>query len=103
MLIGPTSVLCDQSGILVASSSDVNPVNKFVDLYMADQLPAPMNEGTIDPKILKLYVMLHDNQEGPVDRYSSCTTFILLPFIVISRLEVFASEVLLLLDQYSSN
>lgn len=81
----------------------MNPVNKFVDLYMADQLPAPMNEGTIDPKILKLYVMLHDNQEGPVDRYSSCTTFILLPFIVISRLEVFASEVLLLLDQYSSN
>ncbi|CAM6094407.1 unnamed protein product [Calypogeia fissa] len=54
--------------ILVVSSSDDSPVNKFVDLYNSDQLPALMNEGAIDPKLLKLYVMLHDNQDGPVDK-----------------------------------
>eukprot|EP01018_Ginkgo_biloba_P005816 Gb_19012 [translate_table: standard] len=54
--------------LLVVSSKDENPVNMFVDLFNTDQLPALLNEGAMDPKILKHYVLIHDNQDGPADK-----------------------------------
>ncbi|KAJ7523216.1 hypothetical protein O6H91_18G041600 [Diphasiastrum complanatum] len=54
--------------LLVVSSKDENPVNKFVDLFNTGELPALMNDGVMDPKILKHYVLLHDNQDGPINR-----------------------------------
>lgn len=54
--------------LLVVSSKDENPVNKFVDLFNTDQLPSLLNEGAMDPKILKHYVLIHDNEDGPADK-----------------------------------
>eukprot|EP00249_Psilotum_nudum_P025198 c29451_g1_i1 orf=1-1410(-) len=53
--------------LLVVSSRDENPVNKFVDLFNTDKIPALMHDGVMDPKLLKYYLLLHDNQDGPPD------------------------------------
>jgi len=53
--------------LLVVSSMDKEPVNKFVDLFNTNQLPSLLNEGIMDPQILKHYLVLHDQQEGPQD------------------------------------
>ncbi|KAG1348154.1 trafficking protein particle complex subunit 8 [Cocos nucifera] len=50
--------------LLVVSSKDEQPVNRFVDLFNTDRLPALLNDGAMDPKILKHYLLLHDNQDG---------------------------------------
>ncbi|XXG85723.1 hypothetical protein AAC387_Pa11g0756 [Persea americana] len=50
--------------LLVVSSKDEHPINKFVDLFNTDQLPSLLNEGAMDPKILKYYLLVHDNQDG---------------------------------------
>lgn len=50
--------------LLVVSSKDEEPINKFVDLFNTDQLPSLLNDGTMDPKIMKYYLLLHDNQDG---------------------------------------
>ncbi|XP_057823878.2 uncharacterized protein LOC131036088 isoform X2 [Cryptomeria japonica] len=54
--------------LLLVSSKDENPVNKFVDLFNTNQLPSLLNEGAMDPKILKHYVLIHDNQDAPADK-----------------------------------
>ncbi|KAG6543031.1 hypothetical protein Mapa_015527 [Marchantia paleacea] len=54
--------------IQAVSSSDEHPISKFVELYNTEHLPALINEGVMDPKLLKLYVLVHDLQEGSVDR-----------------------------------
>ncbi|XP_074281590.1 uncharacterized protein LOC141606378 isoform X2 [Silene latifolia] len=56
--------------LLVVSSKDEAPINKFVDLFNTNKLPSLLNEGVMDPKILKHYVVLHDNQDGPPDKAS---------------------------------
>ena len=53
--------------LLVVSSKDENPVNKFMDLFNADQLPFRLNEGAMDPKILKHYVLIHDDEDEPAE------------------------------------
>ncbi|WVZ60808.1 LOW QUALITY PROTEIN: hypothetical protein U9M48_010785, partial [Paspalum notatum var. saurae] len=53
--------------LLVVSSMDKEPVSKFVDLFNTNQLPSLLNEGIMDPQILKHYLVLHDQQEGPQD------------------------------------
>uniref|UniRef100_A0A5B6ZRC8 Putative trafficking protein particle complex subunit 8 n=1 Tax=Davidia involucrata TaxID=16924 RepID=A0A5B6ZRC8_DAVIN len=50
--------------LLVVSSKDEDPINKFVDLFNSNQLPSLLNEGVMDPKILKHYLLVHDNQDG---------------------------------------
>ncbi|KAL9264874.1 Trafficking protein particle complex subunit 8-like protein [Drosera capensis] len=50
--------------LLVVSSKDENPINKFVDLFNTNQLPAILNDGVMDPKIPKHYLLLHDYQDG---------------------------------------
>ncbi|KMT11297.1 hypothetical protein BVRB_5g109810 isoform A [Beta vulgaris subsp. vulgaris] len=56
--------------LLVVSSQDDMPINKFVDLCNPNKLPSLLNDGTMDPKILKHYVVLHDNQDGSSEKAS---------------------------------
>ncbi|CAK9860998.1 unnamed protein product [Sphagnum jensenii] len=53
--------------LLVVSSKDESPLSQFVDLFNGNQLPGLLNEGAMDPKILKHYVLLHDVQDGALD------------------------------------
>ncbi|RLN41220.1 trafficking protein particle complex subunit 8 [Panicum miliaceum] len=53
--------------LLVVSSMDKEPISKFVDLFNTNQLPSLLNEGIMDPQILKHYLVLHDQQDGPQD------------------------------------
>lgn len=57
--------------LLVVSSKDENPINKFVDLFNTNQLPAILNDGVMDPKIPKYYLLLHDYQDGVSDEAST--------------------------------
>ncbi|XP_059646575.1 uncharacterized protein LOC132293217 [Cornus florida] len=50
--------------LLVVSSKDKEPINKFVDLFNTNQLPSLLNDGAMDPKILKHFLLVHDNQDG---------------------------------------
>lgn len=54
--------------LLVVSSNDAEPINRFVDLFNTDQLSSLQNDGAMDPKILKQYLLLHDNHGGTMDR-----------------------------------
>ncbi|XP_078442115.1 tetratricopeptide repeat (TPR)-like superfamily protein [Wolffia australiana] len=57
--------------LLVVSTLDEQPLSKFADLFNADQLPSLLNEGIMDPKILKHYLLLHDNQNEDLERVGS--------------------------------
>uniref|UniRef100_A0A1J3CNT3 Trafficking protein particle complex subunit 8 n=1 Tax=Noccaea caerulescens TaxID=107243 RepID=A0A1J3CNT3_NOCCA len=56
--------------LLVVSSKDEEPINKFVDLFNANRLPSLLNDGAMDPKILKHYLLVHDNQDATTERTS---------------------------------
>ena len=56
------------SGLLVVSSKDDQPVNKFVDLFNTNRLPSLLNDGVMDPKILKHYLLVHDNPDATTER-----------------------------------
>ena len=47
---------------------DEDPIDKFVDLFNTNQLPSLINDGAMDPKILKHFVLVHDNQDGMLER-----------------------------------
>lgn len=57
-------------GLLAVTSNDDQPVNRFVDLFNTNKLPSLLNDGVMDPKILKHYVLVHDNHDGPSEKYS---------------------------------
>jgi hypothetical protein len=52
---------------LVVSSKDEEPIKKFVDLFNSNRLPT---DGTMDPNILKHYLLVHDNQDATTERTS---------------------------------
>ncbi|XP_022024957.1 trafficking protein particle complex subunit 8 isoform X1 [Helianthus annuus] len=54
--------------LLVVSSNDEDPISKFMDLFNKNQLPPLLNDGAMDPKIPKYYVLVHDNQDGSPER-----------------------------------
>ncbi|CAH8364666.1 unnamed protein product [Eruca vesicaria subsp. sativa] len=56
--------------LLVVSSKDEQPINKFVDLFNTNRLPSLLNDGVMDPKILKHYLLVHDNQDATTERTS---------------------------------
>lgn len=60
--------------LLVVSSSDDHPINKFVDLFNTSKLPSLLNDGAMDPKIMKHYLLLHDNQDGSSEKASKILT-----------------------------
>ena len=43
---------------------DKEPISKFVDLFNTNQLPSLLNEGIMNPQILKHYLVLHE-KGGP--------------------------------------
>lgn len=53
--------------LLVVSSKDEQPINRFVDLFNTEQLPLLLNEGAMDPKMLKHYLLLHDNHDRTLE------------------------------------
>ncbi|KAG7602444.1 TRAPP III complex Trs85 [Arabidopsis thaliana x Arabidopsis arenosa] len=53
--------------LLVVSSKDEEPIKKFVDLFNSNRLPT---DGTMDPNILKHYLLVHDNQDATTERTS---------------------------------
>ncbi|KAF9623077.1 hypothetical protein IFM89_036231 [Coptis chinensis] len=55
-------------GLLVVSSKDNEPINKFVDLFNTNQFPSLLNTGAMDPKILKQYLLVHDIQDGTSEK-----------------------------------
>ncbi|KAI4348871.1 hypothetical protein L6164_009540 [Bauhinia variegata] len=60
--------------LLAVSSKDEQPINRFVDLFNTNKLPSLLNDGAMDPKILKHYLLVHDNQEGLRDRATKILT-----------------------------
>lgn len=60
--------------LLVVSSKDEQPINRFVDLFNTNKLPSLLNDGVMDPKILKHYLLVHDNQDGSSDRATKILT-----------------------------
>ncbi|KAM3357419.1 trafficking protein particle complex subunit 8 [Capsicum galapagoense] len=54
--------------LLAVSSRDEDPINKFVDLFNTNQLPSLLNDGAMDPQILKHFVLVHDDEEIPLER-----------------------------------
>jgi hypothetical protein len=67
------------AGILVASSKDEEPINKLTDLFKMDQAPL-LSEGAMDPKMLKHYVLLHDNQDGSTEKYYCLDNYFIILF-----------------------
>ncbi|CAJ1882515.1 unnamed protein product [Sphenostylis stenocarpa] len=60
--------------LLAVSSKDEQPINKFVDFFNTNKLPSLLNDGSMDPKISKHYLLVHDNQDGPADSASKILT-----------------------------
>ena len=59
-----------------------------MDLFNTDLLPSLLKEGAMDPKILKHYVLIHDNEEGPADKANE----ILLEMKGTSKFKQFVAE-----------
>ncbi|THU74886.1 hypothetical protein C4D60_Mb04t38130 [Musa balbisiana] len=57
--------------LLVVSSKDEQPINRFVDILNTNQLPSLLSDGVMDPKVLKHYLLLHDNQDGSPEKITS--------------------------------
>ncbi|XP_045795851.1 trafficking protein particle complex subunit 8 [Trifolium pratense] len=60
--------------LLAVSSKDEHPVSRFIDLFNTNKLPSLLKDGAMDPKILKHYLLVHDNQDGSADRASKILT-----------------------------
>lgn len=54
--------------LVVVSSKDEDPIKRSTDLFNSDKLPLLLINGVMDPKILKYYLVLHDNQDGPSEQ-----------------------------------
>ncbi|BFG38453.1 hypothetical protein CerSpe_247270 [Prunus speciosa] len=60
--------------LVVVSSKDDQPINRFVDLFNTNKLPSLLTSGAMDPKILKHYLLVHDNQDGPLEKATKILT-----------------------------
>lgn len=82
------------------SSKDEHPINKFVDLFNTDQLPSLLNEGAMDPKILKYYLHVHDNQDGNSEKYVDLFPYMLchITLASVTCSIVFYSSCMIFLD-----
>ncbi|CAM8970935.1 unnamed protein product [Rhodiola kirilowii] len=55
--------------LLAVSSRDDHTISRLIDLFNSNPLPS-FNNGTMDPKILKRYMLVHDNRDGTPDKAS---------------------------------
>lgn len=60
--------------LVAVSSKDKDPIDKFVDLFNTNQLPSLLNDGSMDPKILKYFLLVHDNDAGMLEKATSILT-----------------------------
>ncbi|XP_073148727.1 uncharacterized protein [Henckelia pumila] len=60
--------------LVAVSSKDKDPIGKFVDLFNTNQLPSLLNDGAMDPKILKYFLLVHDNDAGMLEKATSILT-----------------------------
>ncbi|CAN6716853.1 unnamed protein product [Malus baccata var. baccata] len=60
--------------LVVVSSKDDQPINRFVDLFNSTKLPSLLTNGAMDPRILKHYLLVHDNQDGPLEKATKILT-----------------------------
>ncbi|CAA0837822.1 Tetratricopeptide repeat (TPR)-like superfamily protein [Striga hermonthica] len=60
--------------LLAVSSQDKDPIDKFVDLFNRNQLPPLLNDGAMDPNILKYFLLIHDNQDGTLEKATGVMT-----------------------------
>ncbi|GLT90145.1 hypothetical protein SLE2022_080910 [Rubroshorea leprosula] len=60
--------------LLVVSSKDEEPIIRFVDLFNTNKLPSLLNDGVMDPMILKHYLLLHDNQDETSEKATKILT-----------------------------
>ncbi|XP_068308297.1 uncharacterized protein [Pyrus communis] len=60
--------------LIVVSSKDDQPINRFVDLFNTKKLPSLLTNGAMDPKILKHYLLVHDKQDGPLEKATKILT-----------------------------
>ncbi|XVE61381.1 hypothetical protein DITRI_Ditri06bG0034900 [Diplodiscus trichospermus] len=60
--------------LLVVSSKDDEPIKRFIDLFNTEKLPSLLNDGAMDPKILKHYLLVHDNQDGASEKATKLLT-----------------------------
>ncbi|KAK6131593.1 hypothetical protein DH2020_034607 [Rehmannia glutinosa] len=60
--------------LVAVSSKDKDPIGKFVDLFNTNQLPSLLNDGAMDPKILKYFLLVHDNQDGELEKATGVLT-----------------------------
>ncbi|KZV17131.1 trafficking protein particle complex subunit 8 [Dorcoceras hygrometricum] len=60
--------------LVAVSSKDIDPIDKFVDLFNTNQLPSLLNDGAMDPKILKYFLLVHDNDTGMLEKATSILT-----------------------------
>ncbi|XP_024187862.1 trafficking protein particle complex subunit 8 isoform X1 [Rosa chinensis] len=54
--------------LIVVSSKDDQPINRFLNLFNSNKLPSLLNSGAMDPNILKHYLLVHDNQDGSSEK-----------------------------------
>ncbi|KAL8527010.1 hypothetical protein ACS0TY_016031 [Phlomoides rotata] len=54
--------------LLAVSTKDKGPIDKFVDLFNTNQLPPLLNNGAMDPKILKYFLLVHDSRDGTLEK-----------------------------------
>lgn len=67
------------------SSKDDEPINRFVDLFNTNKLPSLLNDGAMDPKIMKHYLLLHDNQDGPFNKYARLSYLVMFEIIKCNK------------------
>nr|KJB61956.1 hypothetical protein B456_009G393900 [Gossypium raimondii] len=60
--------------LLVVSSRDEESINRFIDLFNTNKLPSFLSDGAMDPKVLKHYLLVHDNQDGASEKATKILT-----------------------------
>ena len=53
-------------------SSEEQPVAAFAELFKGATLPPPLQEGLAEPRILRHYLLLHDEQARLAGGYAGC-------------------------------
>ncbi|KAL3839351.1 hypothetical protein ACJIZ3_023942 [Penstemon smallii] len=60
--------------LVAVSSKDQEHIDKLVDLFDTNQLPSLLNDGAMDPKILKYFLLVHDNQDDILEKSTGILT-----------------------------
>lgn len=56
--------VCVAAGLLVLESSEMQPVASYANLLKTAPLPPLMEQGVMETRILRHYLLIHDEQAG---------------------------------------